>query len=194
MDQKKTGALIRMLRQEKGLTQRQVAQALAVDHRAVSKWERGLGCPDVSLLGALAGTLGVSVDQLLLGELTANDKDGGNMKRVKLYVCPTCGNLLTATSTAEVSCCGRRLEPLVPQKADADHACTVEEIEDDWYVTFSHPMEKDHYIRFAAYVSYDRILLIKLYPEQGGEVRFPRMHGGTLYLCCSQHGLFAAGK
>lgn len=194
MDQKKTGALIRMLRQEKGLTQRQVAQALAVDHRAVSKWERGLGCPDVSLLGALAGTLGVSVDQLLLGELTANDKDGGNMKRVKLYVCPACGNLLTATSTAEVSCCGRRLEPLVPQKADADHACTVEEIEDDWYVTFSHPMEKDHYIRFAAYVSYDRILLIKLYPEQGGEVRFPRMHGGTLYLCCSQHGLFAAGK
>lgn len=194
MDQKKTGALIRMLRQEKDLTQRQVAQALAVDHRAVSKWERGLGCPDVSLLGALAGTLGVSVDQLLLGELTANDKDGGNMKRVKLYVCPTCGNLLTATSTAEVSCCGRRLEPLVPQKADADHACTVEEIEDDWYVTFSHPMEKDHYIRFAAYVSYDRILLIKLYPEQGGEVRFPRMHGGTLYLCCSQHGLFAAGR
>ena len=194
MDQKKTGALIRMLRQEKGLTQRQVAQALAVDHRAVSKWERGLGCPDVSLLGALAGTLGVSVDQLLLGELTANDKDGGNMKRIKLYVCPVCGNLLTATSTAEVSCCGRRLEPLVPQKADADHACTVEEIEDDWYVTFSHPMEKDHYIRFAAYVSYDRILLIKLYPEQGGEVRFPRMHGGTLYLCCSQHGLFAAGR
>ena len=194
MDQKKTGALIRMLRQEKGLTQRQVAQALAVDHRAVSKWERGLGCPDVSLLGALAGTLGVSVDQLLLGELTANDKDGGNMKRIKLYVCPVCDNLLTATSTAEVSCCGRRLEPLVPQKADADHACTVEEIEDDWYVTFSHPMEKDHYIRFAAYVSYDRILLIKLYPEQGGEVRFPRMHGGTLYLCCSQHGLFAAGR
>ena len=41
MDQKKTGALIRMLRQEKGLTQRQVAQALAVDHRPVSKWERG---------------------------------------------------------------------------------------------------------------------------------------------------------
>ena len=173
MDQKKTGALIRMLRQEKGLTQRQVAQALAVDHRAVSKWER---------------------DLLVLGELTANDKDGGNMKRVKLYVCPVCGNLLTATSPAELSCCGRRLEPLVPQKADADHACTVEEIEDDWYVTFSHPMEKDHYIRFAAYVSYDRILLIKLYPEQGGEVRFPRMHGGTLYLCCSQHGLFAAGR
>ena len=194
MDQKKTGALIRMLRQEKGLTQRQVAQALAVDHRAVSKWERGLGCPDVSLLGALAGTLGVSVDQLLQGELTANDKDGGNMKRVKLYVCPVCGNLLTATSAAELSCCGRRLEPLVPQKADTDHACTMEEIEDDWYVTFSHPMEKDHYIRFAAYVSYDRILLIKLYPEQGGEVRFPRMHGGTLYLCCSQHGLFAAGR
>lgn len=45
MDQKKTGALIRMLRQEKGLTQRQVAQALAVDHRAVSKWEQAWAVP-----------------------------------------------------------------------------------------------------------------------------------------------------
>ena len=67
----------------------------------------------------------------------------------------------------------------------------VREIEGDWYITFSHSMEKGHFIRFAAYVTMDRLLLIRLYPEQGGELRIPRLWGGgKLYLCCSSHGLF----
>jgi len=52
MDQKKTGALIRVLRLEKGLTQQGLAELLGVSNRAVSKWERGLGSPDLSLLPA----------------------------------------------------------------------------------------------------------------------------------------------
>ena len=194
MHDQDTGTLLRRLRLERGWTQRQAAELLGVSAQAVSKWERGQGCPDVGMLPRLAKIFGVSVEGILDGDLLPAAPDGGNMKKIQFYVCPDCGNILTAAAGGQLACCGRRLEPLVPQKADADHACTVEEIEDDWYVTFSHPMEKDHYIRFAAYVSYDRILLIKLYPEQGGEVRFPRMHGGTLYLCCSQHGLFAAGR
>lgn len=190
MDQKKMGRLIFTLRREQGLTQRQIGETVGVDHRTVSKWERGLGCPDVSLLGSLAARLGVPIERLLLGELDPNDTDGGNMKRTKFYVCPDCGNLLTATGGAELFCCGRRLKALRPQKTDGDHCCTVQEVEDDWYITFPHPMRKDHFIRFAAYVGYDRVLVVKLYPEQGGEARFPRMHGGKLYLCCSSHGLF----
>ena len=50
---------------------------------------------------------------------------------------------------------------------------TVQEVETDWYVTFRHPMEKGHFIRFAACVAPDRLLLVRLYPEQGGEVRLP---------------------
>lgn len=190
MDQEKMGRLICTLRREQGLTQRRIGEAVGVDHRTVSKWERGLGCPDVSLLGPLAARLGVPIERLLLGELDPNDTDGGNMKRTKFYVCPACGNLLAATGGAELSCCGRRLEALRPQKTDVDHGCRVQEVEDEWYVTFSHPMRKDHFIRFAAYVDDDRVLVVKLYPEQGGEVRIPRMHGGKLYLCCSSHGLF----
>ena len=47
MDNEKTGRLIRDLRTEKGLTQAQLAQLIHVSDKAVSKWERGLGCPDV---------------------------------------------------------------------------------------------------------------------------------------------------
>ena len=51
------GALIRRLRLENSMTQRQLADRLCVTDKAVSKWERGMGCPDVSLLGALSGFL-----------------------------------------------------------------------------------------------------------------------------------------
>ena len=57
MDQIRTGSLIRQLRTERGLTQKQLAERINVSDKAVSKWERGNGCPDVSLLTALAEVL-----------------------------------------------------------------------------------------------------------------------------------------
>lgn len=191
MDSKQTGALLSKLRKERGMTQRELAEVLHVSAQAVSKWERGQGCPDVSLLPALAETFGVSVERLLAGDLSPENDDGGNMKRMKFYVCPDCGNVLTATSGGELHCCGRKLEPLTVRPADADHGVSVAEVEEDWYVTFRHPMEKDHFFRFAAYVTMDRCLLVRLYPEQGGEFRIPQLRGGgRLYLCCSRDGLF----
>ena len=114
------------------------------------------------------------------------------MKRLQFYVCPDCGNIFTATSGGgDLSCCGRRLEPLEARPVDADHAVTVEEIEEDWYVTFPHSMEKDHYICFSACANSHQLLLDRLYPEQGSEARFPAIRGGSwLYLCCNRHGLF----
>ncbi|MFR3920804.1 MAG: hypothetical protein ACLTYN_01300 [Dysosmobacter welbionis] len=75
------------------------------------------------------------------------------------------------------------------RSADPDHAVTVQEVEEDWYVTFRHPMDKGHYIRFAACVTPDRLLLARLYPEQGSEFRIPQLRGGAkLYLCCPATG------
>lgn len=191
MEGREMGVLLRHLRQEANMTQRELAEILHVSAQAVSKWETGAGCPDVSLLAALAERFGVSVERLLTGDLEPNELDGGNMKRLKFYVCPDCGNILTATGGGEVHCCGRKLEPLTARPADEEHAVTVQEVEEDWYITFSHPMKKDHYFRFAAYVATERVLLVRLYPEQGGEFRIPQLRGGgKLYLCCSQDGLF----
>ena len=145
----------------------------------------------MSLLAALAERFGVSVERLLAGDLGLNELDGGNMRRLKFYVCPDCGNILTATGGGELHCCGRKLEPLAARPVDEEHAVTVQEVEEDWYITFSHPMEKDHFFRFAAYVATERVLLVRLYPEQGGEFRIPQLRGGgKLYLCCSRDGLF----
>lgn len=68
MDYQKIGALIRRLRQERGLTQRELAAALSLSPKTVSKWERGAGCPDVSLLEALSGALQVNIPALLSGD------------------------------------------------------------------------------------------------------------------------------
>lgn len=71
MDRQKTGALIAQMRKERGLTQRELAEQLHVSDRAVSKWERGAGFPDVSMLVPLAEALGLSVLELLQGEQSA---------------------------------------------------------------------------------------------------------------------------
>lgn len=197
MDCGKVGKLIWELRTEKGMTQKALADALHISDRAVSKWERGAGCPDVSLLGELSGVLGVNIEKILSGELEPSLTDGGNMKRIQFYVCPSCGNVLTGTGQADISCCGRRLEPLKAASADdtsadAEHALCVEEVEDEYFFTTRHTMEKGHHLLFVACVAYDRMLLVRLYPEQSVEVRMPRMHG-DLYVCCSRDGLFRLG-
>ncbi|WP_066091037.1 helix-turn-helix domain-containing protein [Anaerotignum neopropionicum] len=190
MDCNKVGKLILALRKEKGMTQRQLAKCMNISDKTISKWERGLGCPDVSLLHELSEALNVNIEKILLGDLEPNNMDGGNMKKIKFYMCPNCGNVITATSEGEVSCCGRKLSPLVPKPMDDEHILNVEFIENDFYITFSHEMKKEHYISFVAYVTYDKVLFVKLYPEQGGEVRIPRLRAGKLYFGCSKHGLW----
>ena len=71
MDRQKTGALIAQMRKERGLTQRELAEQLHISDRTVSKWERGAGFPDVSMLVPLAEALGLSVLELLQGEQSA---------------------------------------------------------------------------------------------------------------------------
>lgn len=193
MDNQKVGNLIHRLRTEKQLTQKQLADEMNISDKTISKWECGLGCPDVSLLRELSEILGVDIERILAGDLEANERNGGNMRRLKFYVCPTCGNTMSATGEAQISCCGRKLMPLQAEKADEAHRVSVQEVENDYYITFSHEMEKSHYIGFAAVATYDRVLLVKLYPEQGGEIRIPRISRGKLFLYCTQHGLMECG-
>ena len=190
MDCVKIGKLIRALRKDQGLTQRQLAAAMNISEQAVSKWERGLGFPDVSLLPELSEVLGVSPETVLSGEMDANDLVGGNMKKLKFYVCPTCGNLIIATAEAAVSCCGKKLRPMELQKAGAEEKLKVELIEQDYFITTDHEMTKDHYITFVALLTGDSLMLRKLDPEWNLQTRIPRFGHGMLVWNCSRHGLF----
>lgn len=190
MDLIKNGRLLCDLRKSKGMTQKQIADKLNICAKTVSKWETGHGFPDVSTVAALADILGVSSDTILSGSLIQNKEEIGNMKKIKFYVCPHCGAIMQGTGEFNVTCCGKQLEALNAAQADKEHAVNVSETENDYYITFNHEMTKEHYISFISYVTFDRTLTLKLYPEQDSSARFPRMYGGKLYYYCNKHGLF----
>ena len=192
MDSYVTGALIRRLREKSGMTQQQLADKLSVGDKAVSKWETGRGYPDISLIEPLASALGVSVIELLSGENVVNANRSFNMLRVKLYVCPVCGNVIMSTGGAVVSCCGITLPPLEAEEEDAEHTVCIDKVEDEYYVTVPHEMTKTHFISFIAAARDDGMEIKKLYPEGEAEARFKISRTKYLYFYCNRHGLYKA--
>lgn len=190
MDCIKIGKLISSLRKERGLTQKNIAEKLNISNKTISKWECGIGCPDVSLWSELSEILGVDIEKILQGDLSPNSIDSGNIKKINFYVCSICKNIITSTSKASISCCGRKLTPLV-----ANHGkelnMKITNMDNDYHICFDHEMNKDHYIMFVSYVIDDKIFLYRLYPEQTAEIRIPEARKGSrIYLYCNCHGLF----
>lgn len=79
MQTEKMGQFISELRKSKNMTQKDLADKLHITDKAVSKWERGLSCPDISLLTSIAGVLGVTVGELLNGERDCSDRGGSEV-------------------------------------------------------------------------------------------------------------------
>ena len=189
MDQEKVGGIIKTLRKDKGMTQLELALCLNVTDRAVSKWERGLGCPDISLLTKLSEIFSVDSGSIIEGDMEGNEKRSGNMKKTKFYVCPICGNIITASENTNVSCCGRKLEGL-EEKKNLDEEMKIERVDGtELYISSSHPMTKDDYISFFSYVTSDSLLLKKLYPEWGVDIRFPWLGHGKIMWYSEKEGL-----
>ena len=189
-----TGNTIRQLREDRRMTQAELAQKLGVSSKTISKWETGKGLPDITLLQPLAQALGISVIELMNGEHITNRNISANLRRCKFYVCPICGNILYSTGNAVVSCCGVTLPPLEAEDADEDHTVTVENVEDEHFITVHHPMTKEHFISFVAYVTCDRVQFVKLYPEGEAQTRLQMRGLGTLYYYCNRHGLYKKGR
>ena len=185
-----TGTTIRQLREMRSMTQSELAEKIGVSSKTVSKWETAKGLPDISLLQPLAQALGISVIELMNGQQITNANISANMLRCKFYVCPICGNIIRCTGNTVVSCCGIALPALEAEDADADHALTIEKVEDEHFLTVHHPMTKQHFISFLAFVTTDRIHLVKLYPEGNAETRMQLRGMGYLYYYCNRHGLF----
>ena len=185
-----TGGAIKALREQRNLTQAELADKIGVSSKTVSKWETAKGLPDITLLQPLAAALGVSVIELMNGEPIANQNVSGNMLRSKFYVCPLCGNIIHTTGAALISCCGITLPALEAEEPDEDHGVTIEHVEDEHFITVPHPMTKGHYISFIASVTSDRLQMVKLYPEGNPETRLQLRGRGYLYYYCNQHGLF----
>ena len=184
-----TGTTIKELREKKGITQAELAGMLSVSSKAVSKWETAKGLPDITLIEPLAKALGVSVMELMSGGAVINKNTSSNMLRSKFYVCPLCGNIIRTTGDTLISCCGITLPALEAEAVDDDHEITIEQVEDEYFVTVDHEMTKQHFISFIAFVTSDRVQFVKLYPEGNAETRLSFRGGGYLYIYCNKHGL-----
>ena len=93
MDQVKIGKFIAERRKKVNLTQMQLAEKLGITDRAISKWETGKSLPDSSIMLELCGTLGITVNDLLSGEVVTMDNYNKNLE----------SNLLEMVKQKEVS-------------------------------------------------------------------------------------------
>lgn len=192
MNQYVTGTMIKRLREDGKMTQQELAEQIGVSDKAISKWETGRGYPDITLIEALADILGVSVIELFSGEDVTNTNRTFNMKRLKIHVCPICGNIIQSTGEAVISCCGIILPALDTEPEDEDHHLCIERVEDEYYVSINHEMSKTHYISFIVAIQDDGCELKKLYPEGNAEARFKISRTKEFRYYCNRHGLFKA--
>ncbi len=190
MDNVKVGQLICKLRKEKNLTQLNIATSLGISDKAISKWERGFGAPDISLLPDLSRILDVDWERLLSGEILENKLSTGNLKKSHFYVCKTCGNIVVSTTETSIFCCGKRLSSLKAKKATEEETLTIEKMDNEYYISCNHSMTKDHYISFVVLLSGDSLLIRKLYPEWDLSLRLPFFPHCLVFWYCTKDGLY----
>lgn len=167
---------IRLARIEKGLTQKRLAEMINVSDKAVSKWERGLGLPDVQTLPRLSRMLGISISSII------GDEEEKKMKKTCFYYCPTCHSVASGQGEMEISCCGRRLPALKEEKAEEWEKLMTEDVEDEIHVTSPHPQTKEDHVVFIAFANGERIEIVRTYPEWDVSVRFKKRRGKLFFL------------
>ena len=192
MNAEKTGSLIRSLRIKKGLTQKELAHMICVTDKAVCKWEKGRGCPNITLISQLSKVLEVDIQSILQGYLDKNKKIGENMNHLKFYKCPTCGNLITSIKSVELSCCGNKLSPVSAQtRSEPEYQPVIQEFDGQYSIKFNHPMTKSDYISQVIVVRYDQIMTVNLYAESEAIITIPQVRGIRLFVITNKSELIA---
>ncbi len=176
IDQREPGHMIKELREKKGMTQLELASLLNLSDRTISKWETGRGYPDITFIERIAALFSLSLAELLSGAGVNNSNVSGNMLKASFYVCPVCGNTIISTGEGSFSCHGITLEKPGKNAVDDEHSVSVEVVEDEYFISISHPMTKECHISFIAALSSDRVQMVKLYPEGSAEERV-KMNG-----------------
>jgi desulfoferrodoxin (superoxide reductase-like protein) len=115
--------------------------------------------------------------------------------------------VIFSVGEALISCCGIQLPPievendLGAENSDSienlgekdlfqNHKINVQNVEDEFFVSVNHPMEKEHYICWLAVVRLNSVEIIKLYPEQNAEARIKFGRRIKIFAYCNRHGLF----
>lgn len=190
MNAETTGSLIAKIREERKMTQAQLAKLVHVSDKTISKWETGKGFPDINIWEPLTEALGITVYELISGVIVKNENTSGNSLKSRFHVCPVCGNLIVSSGEALIQCHGITLPSLQAENIDEHHEVRIERIEDRCHIMIDHPMTKQHYISFIASIGYDGIHLMRLYPEGACEAQLPIRGIKTILFYCNQDGLY----
>ncbi|MGN1275369.1 MAG: helix-turn-helix domain-containing protein [Floccifex sp.] len=190
MNQNQIANLIRSNREKRKMTQMELAQQLYVSDKTISKWETCKSCPDLEMMEAISRVFQMSIYEFLSNQFIETSNKQGNCLKVHFYVCPICGNVLWSLSESVMHCHGISLSSLQVQETNEDHPVSIQKIENEYYVSISHEMTKQHYISFVAAFSGNRIQFVKLYPEQNAEAYFKMDGVKLIYFYCNQEGLF----
>ncbi len=135
-------------------------------------------------------------DNLIEEQFKDVDVNGMSQKEMNDFIkehnviCPVCGNIITSVGSGSFSCCGITLPKQEPEEDDGDHLICIETVDNEYHVWMEHPMNKNHYVSFIAYVTSDSVEVVKLYPEQSISVRFRRKGHGMICAYCNRHGMF----
>ena len=124
------------------------------------------------------------------GECITNKNKSSNILKSNFSVCPVCGNIIHSMGESINFCCGIKLPILEADLENDKHLINCEIIENEYFISINHDMNKNHYISFIAYVTNDRCEIVKLYPEQNAEARFLNRGKGIIYVYCNKDGFF----
>ena len=104
-----------------------------------------------------------------------------NMNRLKLFCCPVCGGVSFSYNDVNAECCNQILEAVPVKKAEEADKPAITEMDGEYLLEYSSPMTKDFYIAAVVAERYDRVELIRLFPEQAAQVRLAQVAGTKIY-------------
>lgn len=140
-------------------------------------------------MSTLAQVFETDIQVLINGEINKNENEKDDMRKIGFYVCRKCGNIITATSEASITCCGNKLSSLEPRKAEECDMLKVEDVGGEWFIFSEHEMTKKHCISFVAYVSDSSVMMFQQYPEWNLQLTLPMYRTGRLVWYCTKCGL-----
>lgn len=116
----------------------------------------------------------------------------------KFYRCPICGNIIEIIGEkhADLVCCGKVMEKLIPGEVDASlekHVPVYEVLDNEVVVTIGealHPMEEDHYIEWIELVTENKVFRTYLKPNDEPKAIFPYEKNSMVFAYCNKHGLW----
>lgn len=112
------------------------------------------------------------------------------MRKIKFYISKdTKEILISLDGTSEISSPSGPMQEANLQKAREEDKLIVEKVGNELYIKSDHPVEKDNYINFVAYIMMDSLMVKKLYPEWDLEFRFPYVTKGRLVFNSTSKGL-----